>query len=83
MVQNEIVMTLSQKLSDPSEVVYVITMQDLLTAIAGRLRESALLLTPEELLLARDEVRETFGHYLDEREIFDLALDQWDVVRQL
>lgn len=83
MVQNEIVMTLSQKLSDPSEVVYVITMQDLLTAIAGRLREGALLLTSEELLLARDEVRETFGHYLDEREVFDLALDQWDVVRQL
>ncbi|KIE42486.1 hypothetical protein [Geobacter anodireducens] len=83
MVQNEIVMTLSQKLSDPSEVVYAITMKDLVVAIAGRLREDALHLTAEELLLARDEVRETFGHYLDEREIFELALDQWDVVRQL
>lgn len=83
MATDDLVKSLSQKLPDPAEVVYAVTMRDLLTAIAGRLRDDALLLTAEDLLLARDEVREVFGHYLDEREMFDLALDQWDVVRHL
>jgi len=83
MALDEIVNRLSTKLLDPSEVVYVVTMRNILTAIAGRLGEEALQLTPDDLLLARDEVRATFGHYLDERELFGLALDQWDLVRQL
>lgn len=83
MAPEEIVNRLSRKLLDPSEVVYAVTMRDLLTAIAGRLGEDALQLTPDDLLLARDEVRATFGHYLDERELFGLALDQWELVRQL
>ena len=83
MAPEEIVNRLSRKLLDPSEVVYAVTMLDLLTAIAGRLGEEALQLTPDDLLLARDEVRATFGHYLDERELFGLALDQWELVRQL
>lgn len=83
MKSDEIIRTLSLKLSDASEVVYAVTMRDLLSAIAGRLQEDALLLTPEDLLLARDEVRATFGHYLDEREIFALALDQWELIRNL
>lgn len=83
MAHDEIVTTLSRKLPDPAEVVYVVTMRDLLAAIARRLQEESLQLTAEDLLLARDEVRATFGHYLDERELFDLALDQWEVVRHL
>lgn len=83
MKSDEIVRTLLQKLPDDSEIVYIVTMRDLLSAIAGRLREEALLLTPDDLLLAREEVRATFGHYLDERELFDLALDQWDLIRNL
>ncbi|MDD2272992.1 MAG: hypothetical protein PHP95_06825 [Desulfuromonadaceae bacterium] len=83
MAPEEIVNRLSRKLLDPSEVVYAVTMRDLLTAIAGRMGEDALQLTPDDLLLARDEVRATFGHYLDERELFGLALDQWELVRQL
>lgn len=83
MAPDEIVNRLSTKLLDPSEVICVVTMRDLLTAIAGRLGEEALQLTPDSLLLARDEVCATFGHYLDERELFGLALDQWDLVRQL
>ncbi|RII30796.1 MAG: hypothetical protein CXR30_03010 [Geobacter sp.] len=83
MAPDEIVTTLSRKLPDPTEVVYVVTMRDLLTAIARRLREESLQLTVDDLLLARDELRATFGHYLDERELFDLALDQWEVVRHL
>lgn len=83
MAPDEIINRLSTKLIDPSEVVYAVTVRDLLIAIAGRLGEEALQLTPDDLLLARDEVRATFGHYLDERELFGLALDQWELVRQL
>lgn len=83
MAPEEIVTTLCGKLPDPGEVVYVVTMRDLLGAIVRRLREDSLHLTAEELLLARDEVQTVFGHYLDERELFDLALDQWEIVRHL
>lgn len=83
MAPDEIVSTLARKLLDPFEVVYTVTMRDLLTVIVGRLQDDALLLPLNDLLLARDEVRAVFGHYLDERELFDLALDQWDLVRQL
>lgn len=83
MAPDEIVTTLCGKLPDPSEVVYVVTMRDLLAAIARRLQEESLHLTAEDLLLARDELQAVFGHYLNERELFDLALDQWEVVRQL
>jgi hypothetical protein len=83
MAPDEIVSTLSRKLIDPSELVYVVSMRNLLTAIAVRLGEEALQLTPDDLLLARDEVRATFGHYLDEREVLGIALDQWELVRQL
>ncbi|BCS55611.1 hypothetical protein [Geobacter sp. SVR] len=83
MAPDEIVTTLSRKLLDPTEVVYAVTMRDLLAAIARRLREESLQLTTDDLLLARDELRATFGHYLDERELFDLALDQWDLIRSL
>ena len=83
MAPDEIVTSLFRKLPDPTEVVYVVTMGDLLAAIARRLPEESLQLTVDDLLLARDELRATFGHYLDERELFDLALDQWEVVRHL
>lgn len=83
MKSDEIVRTLLQKLPDDSEIVYSVTMRDLLSEIARRLQDESLKLTVDELLLARDELRATFGHYLDERELFDLALDQWDLVRSL
>ncbi|GFO62328.1 hypothetical protein [Geomonas paludis] len=83
MVPEEIVTTLCGKLPDPSEVVYVVTMRDLLAAIVRRLREDSLRLTVEDLHLARDEVQAVFGHYLDEHELLNLALDQWEIVRHL
>lgn len=83
MAPEEIVTTLCGKLPDPGEVVYVVTMRDLLTAIVRRLQEDSLHLTAEDLLLARDEVQAVFGHYLDEHELFNLALDQWELIRNL
>ncbi len=83
MAHEEILTTLCGKLPDPGEAVYVVTMRDLLAAIVRRLREDSLHLTTEDLHLARDEVQAVFDHYLNERELFDLALDQWEIVRHL
>jgi len=83
MTSEEIVQALSQKVADPAEVVYAVTMRDLLAAIEKRMGDGALQLTQQDLLLASDEVRSCFEHYLDEREIYALALDQWDILRVL
>ncbi|MBE2889568.1 hypothetical protein IIE05_16525 [Geobacter anodireducens] len=47
------------------------------------MQQDSLHLTAEDLLLARDEAQAVFGHYLNEHELFDLALDQWEIVRHL
>lgn len=79
---SDIVAALLAKLPDPTVGVYQITMQDLVTAIVRRVGDSALLLTPDDLLLAREEVQAAIGHHLDEREFIDMGLDAWQLVRQ-
>lgn len=78
---NEIIAALTGKLPDPSEAVFTITMRDLVAAIVRRIGINALLLTPSDLLLARDEVQAAFGHHLDEREFIDIGLDAWEIIR--
>jgi hypothetical protein len=63
MLHNEIVSRLA-KITDPSEVIYSITMQDILSAIARRMGEDALTLPSEDLELAREEVKEAINHHL-------------------
>jgi len=82
MNQSEIITQLSQ-LTDPSEVIYAVTMQDILTAIARRMGEGVLTLTAEDLGLAREEVKETICHHLDIREYIDMGLDVWEITRRL
>lgn len=80
---SKIVTDLSRKLSGGNELIFAVTMQDLLQAIAQRLGETALLLSPCDLQLARDEVRAAVEHYLDERELMSIGLDNWEVTRHL
>jgi len=80
----EIVSRLSCLIDSPaSEVLYSITMQDILTAIARRMDESALSLTAEELKLAREEAKAALEHHLDIREYIDIGLDSWEIIRKL
>lgn len=44
--------------TNPSETIYAVTVQDILTAISRRMGQGALTLTAEELQLAREEVKE-------------------------
>lgn len=83
MKHSEIINRLSQLTADSSEVIYAVTMQDILTAIAHRMGEKALSLTAEDLVLAREEVKEAINHHLDIREYIDIGLDVWEITRSL
>ena len=82
MQHSETIISLAQFI-DPSEVIFGVTMQDILTAIARRMGEVALTLSAEDLQLARDEVNEVIDHNLDIREYIDMGLDVWEITRKL
>lgn len=82
MNQTEIVSHLS-RLTDPSKVIFNVTMHDVINAIACRIGEDALTLSMEELELAREEVTAAICHHLDIREYIDMGLDVWEVSRKL
>jgi hypothetical protein len=59
-MQNSAIVTrLSQFTANPSEIIYAITMQDILTAIARRIGEDAIALTTDDLQLPGEEVKES------------------------
>jgi len=69
---------------DPEEIIFCITMLDVLRAIERRLgKEEANNLSDDDLLLAREEVVAVLEHSLDIRDLLETALDAWDLVRQL
>ena len=67
----------------PPEVIHSITTENIISAIVRRMGEEALDLSPEDLELARVEVRAALEHHLDEREYIDIGLDAWEIVRGL
>lgn len=71
------------RISEPTESLYSITMQDVLSAISRRMGDDALTLTLEDLQLAREEVKEAIEHNLDIREYIDMGLDSFEIVRNL
>ncbi|ABL01151.1 hypothetical protein Ppro_3559 [Pelobacter propionicus DSM 2379] len=83
MNHNEIISHLSVLDVNPSEIIYSITMETILSAIVQRLGEDALTLSLEDLHLAREEVKEALNHNLDERDYIDMGLDSWEIIRNL
>lgn len=83
MSNEEILSRLSQLTSSPSEIVYAITSRSILTVIVQRMGEDALALSPEDLHLAVEEVKDAISHNLDERDYIDMGLDAWEVIRNL
>lgn len=81
MQHREIVTRLS--VVDPTEIIYSISMQSVLSEIANRCGEEALTLSLKDLYLARDEVKIAIDHHLDPREYIDMGLDAWEIVRNL
>lgn len=82
MQHSEIITHLS-RFTDPSEIIYAVTMQDVLTTISQRIGEDVLTLTAEDLQLAREEVKEAINHNLDIRPYIDMGLDVWEITRKL
>jgi len=68
---------------NPSEIVFSITMQSVLSALEHRMGQESLKLTAEDLHLARDEVKAAIEHHLDERDYIDMGLDAWEIIRHL
>ena len=83
MTTDAITAILSTRLNHPLEPVYTITRQDLLKVLATQLGSDALLLTDQEIELFQHEVQSAFEHYLDERQLYQLALEQFSITRTL
>ena len=83
MQHKEIVNRLSRITANSSEIIYSVTMKDLLTAVVARLGDEALNLSNVDLLLAREQVKEAINHNLDIREYIDMGLDVWEITRKL
>jgi len=81
MNHKEIVAQLSQIY--PSEVIYSLSMDAVISAIVDRLGEEALTLSLDDLRLARDEVQIAIDHNLDIRDYINIGLDAWEIVRKL
>ena len=67
----------------PHRVVHEITTENIISEIVRRMGEEALELSPEDLELARDEVKAAIEHHLDERDLIGIGLDSWEIVRKL
>ena len=67
----------------PPEVIHEITTENIISAIVRRMGEDALELSPEDLELARDEVKAALEHHLDESEYIDIGLDAFFIIRNL
>lgn len=83
MTSDEIADTMARRLNQQQEPVYAITQQDILKQLARQLGNDALTLTDQEITLYRDEVQAVFSHYIDERELYQLALQQFQIIRTL
>jgi hypothetical protein len=80
----EIVSHLSCLIDSPtSDILYSITMQQVITAITYRMGDDALSLTQADLELARQEVQVAIDHHLDIREYIEIGLDSWEIIRKL
>jgi len=65
---------------NPTEIVYAITMETVLSAIVNRLGDEALTLSVDDLHLARDEVRAAIDHNLDIRDCVHGGTKAWSVL---
>lgn len=83
MTADDIAAILSRKLPDPHEPIYAVTRLDILKVLASQLGSEALFLTDREINLFREEVQAVFEHYINERELYQIAMEQFQITRSL
>jgi hypothetical protein len=69
---------------DPEEIVFSITMLDVLRALERRIgKEEARTLSEDDLVLAKDEIKAVIDHSLDIRDYLDEGIELWLEARNL
>jgi hypothetical protein len=68
---------------DPSEIIYAVTMQDILSAIERRLGAGTSTLTEDDIRLACEEVQAVINQELDIRDYIEIGLDACEIIRNL
>lgn len=68
---------------NPTEIVFAVTMETVLSAIVKRMGNEAITLTGEDLNSACAEVKAAIDHNLDIRDFIDEGLDAWEITRTL
>ena len=81
MTAEKIAVMVARKLPEPQEPVFEVTHQEALQVLAARMGSEALFLNATEITRFRDEVQDVFSLYLAERELLDLAVENWLVSR--
>lgn len=66
------------RITDPSVIIFALTMQDVISAIVRSIGpDEALTLTAADLNLAKEEVIAALEHHLDYRECIDIGIETW------
>jgi hypothetical protein len=68
---------------NPSEIVYAVRMEAVLSAIVKRMGDEALTLTADEIEQAKEEIKAAIDHNVDIRDFLDEGLDAWEISRNL
>jgi hypothetical protein len=83
----EIVTALSMKLvsiaGSPSQVIFAVTMQDVIAEIARTYGENALDMSVRDLLAIKKEVRAAIDHGLDVRDYIHPGIETWEICKNL
>lgn|GEM_PF-1365139 len=84
MTQQEIVSALSRLIDEPAtDVLYSITMQQVIQQIALRMGEDAMSLSQSDLQILRDEVVTAIQEMIDCRDAIDEGIASFQVIRNL
>ena len=79
----ELSMKLVRIAGSPSQVVFAISMEDIIAEVARTLGEKALDLTADDLLDIRHEVRIAIDHGLDVRDYIQPGIETWAICKNL
>ena len=82
MTPEKTTLAMVHKLTAPQTPLYVVSVADMLSALAVRIGRDAFKLTAGDLQQACDEVQAVFTHCLDEQEYIRMGLDVWEHGRE-
>ncbi len=82
-IVTELSMKLVRIAGSPSQVVFAITMQDIIAEVARTMGEKAVYLSAADLLAIRKEVRIAIDYGLDVRDYIQPGIETWQISKNL